>query len=146
VQELIDAGADIIAVDATARKRANGQRGYEFVASIKEKFSIPVLADVDELEAGIAAARSGADAIATTLAGYTYGQVPDDPDIALVASLASRLTAPVIGEGRFRTAGEVKAAFNAGAWSVCVGSAITDPWTTTKYFIDFIESDPSMNS
>jgi putative N-acetylmannosamine-6-phosphate epimerase len=27
-------------------------------------------------------------------------------------------------------------AFNNGAWAVCIGGAITDPWTTTKRFVE----------
>ena len=47
---------------------------------------------------------------------------------------------PVIAEGRFNTPELTKEAFEAGAWSVGVGSAITDPWLSTKRFIKAINS------
>ena len=61
------AGADIVAVDATLRPRPDGMD----LASLVSDLSVPVLADVDSLEAGVTAREAGAAAVATTLAGYT---------------------------------------------------------------------------
>lgn len=134
VSALIDAGADMIAVDATLRKRANGENGSEFVAKAKE-LGIPILADIDNLESAIAAEKAGAAAVSTTLAGYTGGPVPAEPDLALLENCIRTVTVPVIAEGRFSTPQDVAAAFKAGAWSVCVGGAITDPYKSTLRFI-----------
>ena len=54
--------------------------------------------------------------------------MPDGPDVELVAALAAALDCPVIAEGRYATPDHVRAAFAAGAWAVCAGAAITDPW------------------
>jgi N-acylglucosamine-6-phosphate 2-epimerase len=136
IYELMEAGVDLIALDATLRKRLNGVLGNEFVAQAKA-LGAQVLADIDDLESAVEAEKSGALAVCTTLAGYTKGIEPTAPDLDLVKSCASHCTVPVIAEGRFNSPELVKLAFDAGAWAVCVGSAITDPWLTTKRFIKF---------
>lgn len=129
-----DAGADIVAVDATLRPRPGGVASERFVARLAEELAQPVLADVDSLEAGLAARAAGAAAVATTLSGYTGGPVPDGPDLELVARLAAELDCPVLAEGRYATPEAVRAAFEAGAFAVVVGAAITDPVALTRRF------------
>jgi N-acylglucosamine-6-phosphate 2-epimerase len=130
------AGADIVAVDATLRPRPDGAD----LASLVSELSVPVLADVDSLEAGLAAREAGAAAVATTLAGYTGGApsatapTSEDPDLELVAALASELDCPVFAEGRIATPDQARAAFDAGAFAVVVGTAITDPVALTRAF------------
>lgn len=63
-----EAGADMIAIDATSRPRA-GEPVADLIRCIHDDLKRPVLADVDTLETAIAALGHGADAIATTLAG-----------------------------------------------------------------------------
>ena len=91
-----------------------------------------MLADVDDLESGQAAAAAGAAAVATTLAGYTGGEVPDGPDVELVAALHGAVGVPVVAEGRYATPDDLHAAFGAGAHAVVVGTAITDPMALTR--------------
>ena len=74
--EIAAAGADAIALDATLRPRAGGLGAAGFIARLRTEVAIPLLADVDALEAGVAARAAGADAVATTLSGYTGGAVP----------------------------------------------------------------------
>ena len=139
VYQLLEAGVDLIAVDATLRKRVDGTLGNDFVAQAKAIGAV-VIADIDDLESAIAAEKSGAVAVFTTLSGYTKGQVPELPDLDLVKSCSSNCAVPVVAEGRFNSPELVNQAFEAGAWSVCVGSAITDPWLSTKRFIKGINS------
>ena len=139
VYQLLEAGADLIAVDATLRKRVDGTLGNDFVAQAKA-VGAQILADIDDLDSAIAAEKSGAIAVLTTLSGYTNGPVPEFPDIDLVKSCTNHCAVPVIAEGRFNSPELVSQAFDAGAWSVCVGSAITDPWLSTKRFIKAIKS------
>ncbi len=81
----------------------------------------------------MAARAAGADAVATTLSGYTgEGGVPERPDLELVERLAGELDCPVLAEGRYSTPDDVAAAFEAGAFAVVVGTAITDPTTLTR--------------
>ena len=139
IYQLLEAGADLIAVDATLRKRVDGMLGNDFVAQAKA-VGAQVLADIDDLESAIAAEKSGAVAVLTTLAGYTNRAVPEFPDIDLVKSCSSHCAVPVIAEGRYNSPELVSKAFEAGAWSVCVGSAITDPWLSTKRFVKAINN------
>ena len=125
------AGADIVAVDATLRPRPAGVD----LAALVSELAVPVLADVDSLEAGLAAREAGAAAVATTLAGYTDNTPsPVDPDIHLVEDLAAEVDCPVFAEGRIATPGQARAAFDAGAFAVVVGTAITDPIALTRGF------------
>ena len=133
IEDLLQAGADMIAVDATMRRRSDGLTGPEFISRARE-FGVPLLADIDDLPSAVAAEQAGADAISTTLAGYTGGAVPLHPDIALVAACAEVCTVPIVAEGRYSVPAEVASAFAAGAWAVCVGTAITDPWSLTRRF------------
>ena len=129
------AGADIVAVDATLRPRPGGVTAERFLAEVARELRRPLLADVDSLAAGRAARAAGADAVATTLAGYTGGDdVPAEPDIELVAALAAELDCPVLAEGRYATPEQVRAALDAGAFAVVVGTAITDPVALTRGF------------
>jgi N-acylglucosamine-6-phosphate 2-epimerase len=52
--------------------------------------------------------------------------------LELVANLADRLTVPVFAEGRIHTPEHARAAIDAGAYAVVVGTAITHPTTITS--------------
>ena len=128
---VVAAGADILAVDATLRPRPDGVD----LAALVSELPVPVLADVDSLEAGVAAREAGAAAVATTLAGYTdAAAAPEGPDLELVSALASELDCPVFAEGRIATPEHAREAFDAGAFAVVVGTAITDPVALTHGF------------
>jgi N-acylglucosamine-6-phosphate 2-epimerase len=128
------AGADIVAVDATDRARPDGMRFADTVSDLHEHTGALVLADVSTLAEGIAAAAAGADAVATTLAGYTSaGTTDDQPDVRLVEELTARLEIPVVAEGRYRTPDDVDQALRHGAHAVVVGNAVTSPlWLTRR--------------
>ncbi len=130
---LVAAGARIVAMDGTLRRRPNGRTFAEEVALIREASDVAIMADVDTLEAGVAAALAGADAVATTLSGYTGTRAPLDPDIELVAALAGEVDVPVVAEGRYRTREDIAAAIAAGAHAVVVGTAVTNPLSQTAY-------------
>ncbi|MFI0793487.1 N-acetylmannosamine-6-phosphate 2-epimerase [Micromonospora rubida] len=134
VTALTEAGARIVAADATGRPRPGGEKLADMIAATHAGGAL-FMADVDSLDAALAAVDAGADLVGTTLAGYTTDtDVPDDPDIALVGTISRRCPVPVIGEGRYRTPAQVAAAFDEGAWAVVVGTAISDPVNTTRRF------------
>lgn len=129
------AGADIVAVDATARPRPDGCTFADTVAALHERTAALVLADVSTVEEGVAAVRAGADMVSTTLSGYTsHSPAVDGPDAALVAGLARRLSVPVLAEGRIATPADAVRMLDAGAFAVCVGSVITRPQLITATF------------
>jgi N-acylglucosamine-6-phosphate 2-epimerase len=133
--EVAAAGADILAVDGTLRPRPSGMSLDDFISALTSVLPQPVLADVDSVEAGFAAQEAGAAAVATTLAGYTdAGPTPAEPDLELVGRLAAELDCPVLAEGRYGSPDAVRAAFEAGAFAVVVGAAITDPLALTRRF------------
>ena len=132
---LADAGADIIACDATDRPHPEG-RSDELIAAIIKETSTPILADVATVKEAEAAITAGASFAATTLSGYVELPTPEDPDIALVAELSSAIGSErTIAEGRYRTASQIAAALRAGALAVCVGGAITRPTEITERMI-----------
>jgi N-acylglucosamine-6-phosphate 2-epimerase len=133
-REVAAAGADVLALDATGRPRADGRGPGELIEQLKHELPLPLLADVDCYAAGIAAREAGAAAVATTLSGYTPGPPPAAPDLELVERLAAALDCPVLAEGRYASADDVRRAFDAGAYAVVVGTAITDPVALTRRF------------
>jgi N-acylglucosamine-6-phosphate 2-epimerase len=132
--EVVRAGATLVALDGTRRPRPDGTPLAALIAVIHADLDVPVMADVDTYEAGVAAREAGADLVATTLAGYTGGPVPAEPDLELVARLASTLDCPVVAEGRYATPEQVRAALDAGAYAVVVGTAVTNPAAITRRF------------
>ncbi|HZV50679.1 MAG TPA: N-acetylmannosamine-6-phosphate 2-epimerase [Candidatus Dormibacteraeota bacterium] len=132
------AGCDLIAVDGTLRPRP-AESLSELIQRIHGELGLPVMADVDCLQAGVMAARAGADLVATTLSGYTGIETPDLPDIELVAGLVREVSCPVVAEGRYGSPQEVRLAFAAGAHAVVVGTAITNPMAITRRLVEAIK-------
>jgi N-acylglucosamine-6-phosphate 2-epimerase len=132
---LAGAGADIIALDCTPRPR-HGDEPAAIIAHIRDDLGLDSYADISTLEEGIAAARMGATYVSTTLSGYTSNTEPkpDGPDFALIRALAGRVDTPIIAEGRFNTPELARAAIEAGAYAVVVGTMITNPREITKSF------------
>ncbi len=140
VREVAAAGADVIAIDATARPRPDFSSLANFIATIHDATGLPVLADISTYDEGVAAQAAGADLVSTTMSGYTsYSLQQDGPDIALVTALATTLSVPLLAEGRYHEPGQVADALAAGATSVVVGGAITRPQEITRRFVRAIE-------
>lgn len=135
VDSIARAGAEIIAVDATNRKRPFNQKLEELVFRIKTKHGLLAMADISTYEEGVEAEKLGFDLIGTTLSGYTsYSKKSDEPDFELLSKLIKNLTTPIVMEGKINTPEQLKKAFEIGAYSVVVGSAITRPHLITKGF------------
>jgi N-acylglucosamine-6-phosphate 2-epimerase len=131
-----DAGADIIALDCTARRLSAAEPWPELISHIHAELHRPVLADIASLEDAQAAERAGADAVATTLYGYTAETVGiRAPSWSLIQSLVARLTIPVLVEGHIANPPQAHHALELGATAVVVGSAITRPETITSRFV-----------
>ncbi len=137
---LAEAGADILAVDGTPRPRRDGRSLRELIDRIHGDLGLPVMADIDGIESAEYAQAAGADLIGTTLSGYTGGEVPDGADFELIRSLAAVIDRPIVAEGRIWTREDAIAAFDAGATTVVVGTAITNPTVITRRFVTAIGS------
>ena len=136
-QAVADAGADIIALDATDRPHPEGRTSGDLIRAVKAATGRLVMADISTEAEALAAEEAGADVISTTLSGYTpYSPQQEGPDLDLVARLAKSLrrSVPFVAEGRISTPHEARAALDAGAFAVVVGGAITRPQQITRRF------------
>ncbi|GAA3728112.1 N-acetylmannosamine-6-phosphate 2-epimerase [Leifsonia bigeumensis] len=139
--ELARAGADIVAVDGTRRSRPDGLGLREVVERLHGEAGVLVMADCGSLQDALAAEAAGADLLGTTLAGYSGERaLTRGPDLELVRELASECGSPIVAEGRIRTPHEAQAALLAGAFAVCVGTAITHPASITRDFVDGLQA------
>ena len=135
VNEVITAGADIVAFDGTARYRKDCNL-KQIIDTVKISGRIS-MADISTFEEGVNARLLGADIISTTLAGYTVESMPadDEPAFNLLERLVKELKCPIILEGRIWSPEQVDKAFLLGAHAVVIGGAITKPISITKRFV-----------
>ena len=134
VEDLLTTDCEMIALDMTDRPRPQGEKLSDLLARIHEGGRL-VLADISTYEEGMAAAKLGADAISTTLSGYTpYSPQLSGPDVELVAALSRDLDIPVFAEGRINEPADIQRVMAAGAYAPIVGSAITRPQLITARF------------
>ncbi len=137
-KKISEAGADIIAIDGTSRKRPQ-ENLAGLIDKIHKELNKPVMVDCATAQEGIMCRLMGADIISTTLSGYTQETLDKnngEPDFELLESLIKSIDAPVILEGRVWTVEHVRKAFKIGAYSVVIGSAVTRPQIITKRFVD----------
>jgi len=135
VRRVQGAGADIIALDATGRRRPGSQCLEEIIREAKRSFGAVIMADVATLDEASRAAELGADLVATTLYGYTSStRSRQGPAFDLVRDASCHLSIPVVLEGHVRKPEEVSKAFDFGAYAVVVGKAITDiEWLVGRF-------------
>src|SRR5437879_6166035 len=132
-EELVAAGADMVALDVTRRGCEYG--ALDRLRRIRRELRVPVLADIATLEEALTAADAGADFVLSTMRGYTDETMSVEGfDLSFIAELVERSPVPVIAEGRIETPGQASAALAAGAYAVVVGSAITRPITIARRF------------
>lgn len=134
VDSLIELGCEIIALDATPRKRPDGADLASLVYRIHRNGKLAV-ADCDTPASLFWAEEAGADIISTTLSGYTpdsKSQTEPDFDLLRQAILTGK---PVMAEGRYMDPWQVEAALIMGAKGVVIGGALNDPIKQTKRFV-----------
>lgn len=69
---LLETGCEMIALDATLRKRPQGETLEELVSYIREKGPhVQLMADISTIEDAVNAEKLGFDCVSTTLYGYT---------------------------------------------------------------------------
>ncbi len=131
-----EAGARIVAIDATSRPRPDGLTFAEVVTGLKDKHpDVLVMADCGSVEDCVRAEEDGADIIGTTLGGYTNDRPKTvGPDFAFAEDAVKACSKPVVVEGRVHTLDHAAAVMRLGAHAVCVGTAITHPSTITGWF------------
>ncbi|PIH55461.1 N-acetylmannosamine-6-phosphate 2-epimerase [Paenibacillus sp. LK1] len=134
IDELLEAGADIIAFDATRQSRPKNHTLEQITAYLNAN-GVVSMADISILEEALYAELLGVSCVSTTLSGYTpYSRQQEGPNLELLGMSAQRLKIPVIAEGRISKPFQVEEALDLGAYAVVVGSAITRPQLITRQF------------
>ncbi len=140
-RQVAQAGAHLIAVDATLRPHPDKLATSERIRILHAETGCPVMADISTFEEGLAAKAAGADLVATTLSGYTADSPQlEGPDFELLRRLTQRLKIPVIAEGRIATPEQALQALELGAFAVVVGGAITRPQWITAQFVKHMKN------
>ena len=140
IDELMEEGVDIIALDATLRGRPNGEKLEDIVKKVREKYSVLLMADISTFEEAQNAERLGFDLIGTTLRGYTpYTKGVKLPDFEFIKKLTTKLKTPIVAEGGINYPEELKKVFECGVFTAVVGGAITRPQNITKRFVNSIK-------
>lgn len=141
-KELVAAGADMIAVDCTRRGQRYG--ALDRIRRIRRELETIVVADIATEDEACTAVQAGAQCVLSTMRGYT-DETADlhvfEPQF--IASLVRSVSVPVIAEGRIHRPEEARAALDAGAVAVIVGTAISRPASITSWFVDALKETPS---
>jgi len=112
IHQLKEAGAGIVAIDATHRNRPE-----------------PLKASLDR----------GATYVATTMAGYTKDrEATAGPDFELLEKVIA-LGGKTVLEGRVSNAQHIRQAFDLGAYAVVIGRAVTSPQTILRDILKSVE-------
>lgn len=144
-KEVADAGADIIALDATFYPSSIKEDLKTLIERIHRELGVLVMADISTPAEAKAAAEAGADAVSTTLAGYIPGALHTaeelyTPNYDIIREIARmKLPVSLVAEGRFWKPEDVVKALSMGADAVVIGKAITNPMAITKYFVSEIQ-------
>ena len=132
VQEILqlkEAGADIVAIDATYRNRPEPLQGL-FDTALSNHLEI--FADIATLDEAKDSLDRGATYITTTMSGYTNDrEMTVGPDFELLKQVVA-LGGKTVLEGRVSTGEHIKQAFDLGAYAVVIGRAVTSPQTILR--------------
>lgn len=135
IDDLYEAGADIIAFDGTFRPRPTE---IETIVQRIKTLGAMSMADCSNFEEGMYCQKLGVDLIGSTMSGYTGGEIPAEPDVQLVRDLVAQ-GCRVMAEGRYNTPELARLAIENGAYAVTVGSALTRLEHIVGWFVDAIE-------
>ncbi|VWL98370.1 Putative N-acetylmannosamine-6-phosphate 2-epimerase [Collinsella aerofaciens] len=133
----VAAGADIVAIDATDRHRPDGKLLEDTVRPLQEE-GVLLIADCMTIEDIRHAYDLGFDLVSTTLSHNKPAietSLNEGPDLPLLRQAVEEFPdLPIICEGHVHTPQDARAALDAGAWAVVVGTAITHPTSVTSWF------------
>lgn len=141
--EILEVGIDIIALDATPRRRPDDETFETIVSKIKENYpDVLIMGEIATVEEAIRILDSGIDLLSTTLNGYTEETKNSKTlSIDLIKDIKQVTSIPIIAEGRIDTPERALEVMMAGAFAVVVGTAITRPEVLTKRFVEVLKSD-----
>ncbi|MCF0111861.1 MAG: N-acetylmannosamine-6-phosphate 2-epimerase [Erysipelotrichaceae bacterium] len=140
VDAIVEAGADIIALDCTSEVTHEGTQAWDLIKEVRKKYPDHlILADCSNVEEAIRAVENGAELVAPTLYGYTSAtQHIEGADYRMVARMCREIgdRAAVLMEGHLYTPEDAMKCIYLGCHAVVVGSAITRPHYVAKRFVD----------
>ncbi len=137
IATIADAGADVVAIDATNRTRPEPLSALFKEAKLR---GLKIFADIATFDEAVAASNLGADYVATTMAGYTNDQnSTEGPDFLLLGEIIGELQIPVFLEGRVSSADHINLAFSMGAYGVVVGRSVTSPRDITSALVKAVK-------
>ena len=143
VDELIESGCEVIALDATTQTRPKESLS-ELVAYIREHApNVEIMADISTLEEAKQADELGFDYVGTTLRGYTdytKGHILYEDNFQFLKEVLEAVDAKVIAEGNVITPEMFETVSNLGVHCTVVGGAITRPKEITQRFVDALKS------
>lgn len=141
IDALVTEGVDVIAIDATNRKRPDGTTITTQFPTIRKKYPEEVfMADCSSYEDAVKASELGFDYIGTTLHGYTTETAGVMlPNFDLIAKLVKDIDTPIIAEGGIWSPEQLKEIMALGVHTSVVGSVITRPFEIAKRFVAVIE-------
>ena len=136
VDALVEAGVEIIAMDATNRLRPDGVRLEEFFGRVRARYPHQLfMADTARFEEGVLAQQLGCDLVGTTLSGSTpETRNRELPDMELMKKYVRYLSVPIIAEGGISSPAQLQEVMHTGVLAAVVGSAITRPLLITKAY------------
>lgn len=147
VKELLETGCEVIALDATKRKRPNGETLESLIKYIRENApDVEIMADCSDFEEARAADKLGFDYIGSTMRGYTeYTKGISIPDYDFLKKMKTELNAKIIAEGGIWDTTQLKKVLDCEPYAVVIGSAITRPMDITKHFSDIFDKKENNN-
>lgn len=145
IDDLLESGCEMIAMDATLRKRPGQETLASLVSYCRSKNAgVQLMADISTVEEALAAEALGFDCISTTLHGYTpytsHSKLYLD-DFAFLKEVIGAVKVPVIAEGNVMTPEMYRRCLELGADSVVVGGAITRPKEITARFVQAVSQN-----
>ncbi|MCN0157911.1 N-acetylmannosamine-6-phosphate 2-epimerase [Mesomycoplasma ovipneumoniae] len=148
LKELMQFDNQIIAIDATLRKRPAENLDeivdYFHKNRKKNQYLLADCADYEDVENAI---RLKFDYVAPTLRGYTettknHNNIENNYEfLRWMVEKVRNTGIEVVAEGGFNEPQNVIDAFKIGVHSVVVGSMITRPYVITKFFVDKIRKE-----
>lgn len=140
-REILEVGIEIIALDATPRKRPGGETVEEILYRIRENYpNVLVMGEISTLDEAKRIIPMGIDLISTTLSGYTQeSKEVKTVNLELIQEIHAITDIPIIAEGKIACENEAREALEAGAHAVVVGTSITRPEIITQRYVEVLQ-------
>lgn len=143
VREICETGVEIVAMDATTRKRPHNEDLKDILSAIRKEFPNTLfMADTASIEDVYYADSLGFDLIGTTLYGYTEETANkniSDDDFSHLKEVLKSTKRPVIAEGKIDSPSKARQVLTLGCYAVVVGGAVTRPQEITTRFTNEIQ-------